>query len=448
MAYKYYNRYLSIRIVFLVLLAAFIGWSVATHQSVALIVFLSSVEILLIGELMRFTNRSNRQISFFIQAIKNDDTTLRFPKQTGNAIINDLHKSLNELNVILQETKLKSKIKESYFSEILQNIGTGIMVYNSKGFVTDVNPAALNMFGIQTLTHLSQLDSVDAQFKLELTNLTDLQKQVITLHRPTETIQVVVRCSTISSRNEDVRLVTMQDIRGELERKEIDSWVKLIRVMSHEIMNSLAPVTSIAQSLHDIWKSRASNDEKISQDEDVLATINGLEVIDERGNGLIRFVQSYRKLTREPIPQLSEVDMQNFFDSLSILVSPMKSDFGVVINFRLECQNFVTRIDEQMIAQVIINLVKNAAESMAGIDNPKIEVVANILPSGIREIKVINNGPDIPPEILDEIFVPFFTTKSTGSGIGLSYSRQIMRAHGGSITCSSNNRKTEFKVQW
>jgi nitrogen fixation/metabolism regulation signal transduction histidine kinase len=447
MAFKHYNRLLIIRLLLIVGLAFGIGCLAVMGKSLFLIIFLSSVEVILVAEFVHFLNSTNRQISFFIQAIKNDDTTLRFPIKTGSSIINDLHNSLNELNVILQKAKVSNQIRERYFSEILQHIGTGVLVLNEKGFITEVNPAVLDLFGIQNLTHITQLDRVDPKFKNELQLLAGSNKQVITLRRGNEPIQIITRCSVINLKEEDIKLITLQDIRGELERKELDSWVKLIRVLSHEIMNSLAPVTSIAQSLNSIWKEKLEVQPNCSDDA-IESTMKGLEVIGERGEGLIRFVQSYRMLTKVPVPQFSQVSVQSLFDRLSILVSPLKSDYGVAIQFYAPNPDFEVQIDEQMMVQVVINLVKNSAEALQGCENPKIEIHAHKLSGEKVEILVTDNGPGVPEEILEEIFIPFFTTKATGTGIGLSHSRQILRAHGGSIGCSSEHGKTIFRLIW
>jgi nitrogen fixation/metabolism regulation signal transduction histidine kinase len=448
MGSKHYVHGIVIRISALVVLSLILGMVVRLGNYFA-IVFISGLVIILAYQLVRFFNRTNEQISYFISAVKNDDTTLRFPIRTGNKVLNELHQSLNELNTILQETKIRGQIKERYFSEIIQNIGTGILVYNPKEFVLEVNPAALDLFGLQTLTHLSQLDRIDQAFHEQLIALKNNNKQVLQLKRKNENVQLITRCSVINLREEEVFLLTLQDIKGELERKEIDSWVKLIRVLSHEIMNSLAPVTSIAQSLKKIWKEKiASNENGLSADSDVESTISGLDVIGERGEALIRFVQSYRMLTKVPVPQLKKVSICNLFDRLSILVSPMKEEYGVAIHFQYPETDFETMMDEQMMVQVVINLVKNAAESLSSTINPTVTVTCNQLQNNQTEILVEDNGPGISDELMDEIFIPFFTTKEQGTGVGLSHSRQILRAHGGSINCTSVPGNTVFRMNW
>lgn len=447
MVSRHYISGAIFRISILVVSAIILGVFIAKgNYEVSIFMF---VLIVFLGyRLIKFFNRTNEQISYFISAVKNDDTTLRFPARTGNKVLNELHKSLNELNVILQETKMKGQIKERYFSEIIQNIGTGILIYNPKEFVLEVNPAALELFGINTLTHLSQLSRVDSSFKDQLVGLKSNQKQVLQFKRNNEVIQLITRCSVVNLKEEEVFLLTLQDIKGELERKEIDSWIKLIRVLSHEIMNSLAPVTSIAQSLKKIWKDKINEPSELNIDNDtVQSTISGLDVIADRGDALIKFVQSYRMLTKVPNPILKSQKVYALIDSISILVSTFKDGNDITIKVKYPAIDFDVVLDEQMLMQVILNLVKNSVEALNGIECGIIEIIADKTHEGKFQIQIIDNGPGIPAEISDEIFVPFFTTKEGGMGVGLSHSKQIVRAHGGAISCQSKPGETIFKIQ-
>ncbi|PCH69629.1 MAG: hypothetical protein COC06_07025 [Bacteroidales bacterium] len=451
MVYRHYNSALFVRLSIVILFAVLIGWFLSLKSYyIALPILLA--EIVLVLQFIRFLNKTHKQMNYFVQAIKNEDTTLHFPIKTGNAIINELHQSLNELNGILQEVQVKSKIKEKYFGEILQNIATGVVVLTEDGYVTNVNSAALELLGLQTFTHIKQLDKVDSKFTLGLSELKNRQKKVLDLILKKERIQVISRCSVIRLENEDVKLITLQDIRGELERKEIDAWVKLIRVLSHEIMNSLAPVTSISQSLQRIWEQKLGAISDVSQDIHVEKTINGLGVITEMSEALIRFVQSYRVLSKAPEPKLDTIDAHSFFDRLNILLSPIKESFSGSLILKPPVKNYHFIADEQMMVQVIINLVKNAAEAFegqtSGSDSNANITVTSIKKGEITEIRVSDNASGIDEEIADEIFIPFFTTKENGSGIGLSYSRQIMRAHGGSLLCRSKVGETVFTVRW
>ncbi|MGZ2369180.1 sensor histidine kinase [Ancylomarina sp. YFZ004] len=451
MAYKYYNRILFLYLLSLIALAVVVGYSIANLHYYTLVIALI-IELFLSWNFIQFLNKTHKLMSYFVQAIKNKDTTLHFPKKSGNKIINELHQSLNELNGILHEVQVKSKIKETYFSEILQNIATGVIVLTQEGYVTDVNTSTLELTGLQTLTHINQLKRIDPKFTFALSELKNRQRKVLDLLSNKERIQVIARCSIIRIENEDVKLITMQDIRGELERKEIDSWVKLIRVLSHEIMNSLAPVTSISQSLKRIWEQKQLTEPNKKNDIDVKKTVDGLGVICQTNEDLVHFVQSYRMLSKAPEPQLNSMDIYAFFDRLSILLSPIKENFEGELKLLKPRTNFKLIADEQMMVQVIINLVKNASEAFNSHESPsniKAKILVNTVKKGdITEIRVSDNGMGIEEEIIEEIFIPFFTTKENGSGIGLSYSRQILRAHGGSLICRSTIGETVFTVRW
>lgn len=445
MGFKHFNQQIGLYIFLVVASSIVLGYSLQGSQTAVYAVLSAVILVISVWRLLFYFNKVNREVTFFIKAVKNEDTTLRFSHKTGSKVINEFHQSLNELNLILQKTKLQSQLRERYFSEILQNIGTGVIVCNSKGFVTDVNPAALELLGLQTFTNLVQLDKIDPLFRKQLMLLEGGQKQLLFLKKKTEEVQLITRCSSILIKDEAVKLMTLQDIHGELERKEMDSWVKLIRVLSHEIMNSLAPVTSISQSLKGMWNNKLQHTDTINT-ELVANTIDGLDVIGERGQGLIRFVQSYRMLTQMPRPELKLIHVTNLFESLSILSSPYRDEKKTDIQFHYPDQNLQILADEQLIIQVMINLIKNAVEALKCQKNRRVDVETQQDKNGQTRLLVTDNGPGIPDEMMDEIFVPFFTTKTEGTGIGLSHSRQIMKAHGGSIKCYSQPGKTVFEI--
>ncbi|MDG5800627.1 ATP-binding protein [Marinilabiliaceae bacterium ANBcel2] len=382
---------------------------------------------------------------YFIESIKNDDTSTLFSTKTGSSFLDGLHTSLNNLNKIIQEKSIRVRMAEQYFSEILQHIDTAVLVFNEKEFVLNSNKSSLQLLGLNRLTHLRQLNKVNKSLREMLLNSKNLKERSILIKKDKETMQLIIRSRVIKLRDETVTLVTMQDIKGELEQKELDSWLKLIRVLNHEIMNSLTPVTSIAQSLKELWKSSSPHEIKPLV---VKQTVGGLDAIEERGVALMRFVESYRLFSRMPDLKLSKVEMRGFFDRINILISPMKEENGAEIKVIQPKENFKVSMDEQLMIQLIINLIKNSIEALREVDNGYVEVNTRLINGDHCEIVVIDNGKGIPDDIKDEIFIPFFTTKEEGSGIGLSYSRQIMRAHGGTIGCNSIPGRTEFFIRW
>lgn len=445
MDYKMYNFALLWRLLLLLLLAISIGLVVGFAMAWEIIIALIVVLVVILFSLIRFLNQTHRKIQYFIQAVKNEDSSLLFSDNASGRVLSELHKSLNELNHIIQKKNIRNRMNERYFSEILLHIGTAVVVFNEKGFVVNTNQAALRLFGLHTFTHLRQLEKADKGLIRIFEKITAYNGKSVLMKKGGDTIQLSVRSSVIQLRDETITLATFQDIRGELENKELDSWVKLIKVLNHEIMNSLAPVTSIAQSLSSVWQERGGE-----QPSQLLIdqTVNGLNVIGDRGQALMRFVESYRLFTRMPELKLADIGMHSFFDRLSILTSPLKEEHEVEIRF-LPCNNdFIARMDEQLMVQVIINLIKNAIQALEDVESPRVEISCHAAPGQNAEIEVKDNGNGIPEEIKDEIFIPFFTTRSEGTGIGLSYSRQILRAHGGTINFRSDAGDTVFSVRW
>jgi len=445
MVYRYFHFALVWRILLMVVIALSLGMVLAYKVSWELILVLIIVLIVVIYNLIHFLNQTHRNIHYFIQAVKNEDTSILFRERGSSRVLNELHKSLNELNHIIQEKNIQTKMKERYFSEILFHIGTAVVVFNKKGFVINTNQAALDLFGLHTFTHLKQLAKTDHNLPKLLQEIMHYDDKSVLMKKGSDTLQLSVRSSEIRLRDETVILATFQDIRGELESKELDSWIKLIKVLNHEIMNSLAPVTSIAQSLESAWKDRTEN---LNDNQIIEQTVNGLKIIGERGEALMRFVESYRMFTRMPMLKLKSISIYDFFDRLSILASPMKEANGIPISFVPPETDFSVKMDEQLMIQVILNLIKNSIQALNGISNPMVQITCKPTQEKTAEFIITDNGCGISDTIKDEIFIPFFTTKPDGTGIGLSYSRQILRAHGGTISFNSKPGKTEFFLRW
>jgi len=264
------------------------------------------------------------------------------------------------------------------------------------------------------------------------------QKHLTTLHKDEEVVQLLIKASALLSDREELMLLSVQDIRNELDEKEVDSWRKLIRVMRHEIMNSVTPITSLSESLSGYLyeggrvKTPAQIDEKT-----INTTYKGLELIHEQAQGLIHFVESYRQLTRVPEPEKSSFPVRKLLDDICILSQsfPNAKRTELVLETGSEDQELLA--DEQQISQVLVNLVKNAYQATEHKGGARVNITSGLDKYGRPQITVSDNGPGITDDLLDKIFIPFFTTKENGSGIGLSLSRQIMQMHGGSLKINS-----------
>jgi len=316
------------------------------------------------------------------------------------------------------------------------------------GHINHINDEALRLLGLEQLTHLKALSALHPSLYALLQKMKAFQKEEYVWKEEARRAKKVLglQLAEINLKGEDVKVLTIHDLSAGMERKEIDDWIRLIRVLSHEIMNSLAPITSISTTLKEVW-SEPGVDSDYDRDKDlrVQQTLKGLDAIAEQSEGLTSFFESYRVLSRIPDPVRKDFSLCALLEKLRTLLISNPENRGIEITFLCEDPALQILADEQMITQVMLNLVKNGVQALQGVNKPTLEITGK--QEGSRAIlSVIDNGQGIPKEIADEIFMPFFTTRIKGSGVGLSFSRQVMAMHDGSIEFDSVPGRTEFRL--
>jgi len=391
-------------------------------------------------------NRTNKKLAFFFSAVRNDETSLFFPEGVGFANEKLLNKSLNELNDKLKNAKINIELQEKFYKSIMENIRTGIISFFNNGVVEFTNPEIKRMFCLDHISHINKLMNIDPKMVELLEKIETGEQKRINIKVDHKIMSLAVHSQSIVMQGREVKIVTLQDIKSELDLHEMDSWQKLIRILNHEIMNSVAPITSLSSTLSGFYKSgeEERSPEFITR-KIISDTIRGLNIIEDHGKGLINFVESYRSLTQLPKPEFTSVNIEEFFERITILVNSFLESEGEnymirpIIITNVVPPDLTLMADDKLLAQVLINVVKNAVEAFGKCTNDN-EIAVNAFKNneGRIVITVKDNGPGMDAEILEKIFVPFFTTKESGSGIGLSLSRQIMRIHNGNITCDSN----------
>ena len=392
-------------------------------------------------------NRTNRQITFFFDAIRNEDSTLHFPIKTGNRAIDELNVSMNRLNDVIGSVKMQNRTQEKYFGSIIEHAATGLLTFDENGHILIANSASRRLLALDPLTHISQLEKVEKGLSLEFKELSQERYKLVRITNERGSLQLSLRATAMTINTKNVTLISIQDIRNELDEKETESWIRLIRVMTHEIMNSIAPITSLAETVSgyfadgDEIKKCDDLDEKIIRN-----TVAGLKVIRERGSGLVKFVESYRQLTHLHEPIRKNVDLQLFMEKVKLLLSSELNLNKTALAINFQNQGMKIFVDENLFSQVIINLVRNSYEALQGQANGMIQINTYKSTNNQTVMEVIDNGPGIPTELLDQIFVPFFTTRESGSGIGLSLSRQIIRKHNGTLSVKSQPGNTCFEL--
>lgn len=397
-------------------------------------------------QLVYYINNINRKIAYFFDAIRNEDFTLHFPEKDLIKSFKQLNHSLNRVNSLIQDVHIKKQEQEQFYQEIIKQANIGILALNNKGHIVFSNPTVEKLLNYRPLNHIKQLAQVDKELYVLFQSLKPFDQKLFQLTNEREKTQLAIKSTSIHINQQEILVVVIQDIHKELDEKETDSWIKLIRVLTHEIMNTITPITSISESILGYFK----NDNKMVNASAIKVkhienTAKGLEVIKEQGNDLMSFVQSYRTLLSVPEPDKEIVNAKKLLSKVLVLIQQDRDNSNVEIKLTIDPEKLELFIDSKQITQVLINLGKNALQSLLNKEGGVVKISAGINKSQKKYITVSDNGPGIDPELIDEVFVPFFTTKNSGTGIGLSLSKQIMQLHGGSLMVHSiPKKKTTF----
>lgn len=369
----------------------------------------------------RLYTYNTRKVAFLLDAIENDDPAVRFYEHAAGKDNSMVNVMLNRIARILYNVKQETAQREKYYELILDFVNTGIIVLNNTGAVYQKNNEAMKLLGADILTHVKQLSRISDELIHAMQNSVPGDKLQIKFPTERGTVHLSLRVSGIKIKDEELRIIALNDINRELDEREIDSWIRLTRVLTHEIMNSLTPVTSLSETLLAL---PGAENEEMKQ---------GLETIHTTGKGLINFVMSYRRLTRLPSPEPSLFYVRPFLERMIKLAQHQHPCPNITLSILETQDDLILFADENLIAQVVTNLLKNAIQAIGNAPDGLITLKAYCDEQESIHIEIANNGPAIPADTAEQIFVPFFTTKEEGSGIGLSLSKQIMRLSGGTL---------------
>jgi two-component system nitrogen regulation sensor histidine kinase NtrY len=393
--------------------------------------------ILQLTELYRFISKTNRSLTRFLESVKYSDFA------SGFTADNKLGKSFKDLNIAFNQVleafrKARSEKEEHllYLNTIVEHVSTGLISFDIDGNVELINATAKRFIKIETLRNIEEL--IETQSRLYKV-LFDLPTGKSSLFRMEGDIQLSVTATEIILRGKKVKLVALQNIQPELQKKELEAWQNLTKVLRHEIMNSITPIASLTSTLKDVLIEDLEHIEgKYELPEEAVDDLqDGLDTIASRSQGLIKFIDAYRDYTSIPLPVIKGISMEDLFEHISQLLKIEIRKSKIDFNYKIDPSEMMLYVDEELIEQVLINLIKNAIEALENIENPQIQLKAELNELNNPKITITDNGPGIVMEALEQVFIPFYTTKKTGSGIGLSLSRQIMQLHNGTLTVDS-----------
>ncbi len=448
MTYKYFNLAIFIRLIIIVLLSNTVLYLIFSRQNYALSLLFGAMLIIAFFNIFAYFNKINQWIAFFLLGIENDDTSLKTPTKSGNRAIDDIYFGINRLNELFKQTKIEISAQEQYFRSVINQSATGLFSINKNGRIININPAASKLTGLQDHYHINGLTDIDKVLPDFLMNPLVNKHNQSAIFENKYGQKLLFKLSEIISQEDKIRLVAVSDITKELDNGEVDAWIKLARTLSHEIMNNIAPVTTLSQVIS-AYFTKENGPIEISdlEPKTIANTIKGLKVIEERSVGLMSFVNNYRKFTKLPAPKYAEADLCQIIEN-NILAASTYCGFDKISLIKSLPESCVVSTDQKLFSQVIINLLKNACEALQSenIENPELTIKLIQTENAIR-LEINNNGPCIPPEIKEQIFIPFYTTKDEGSGVGLSLSKQIMLKMGGDVSLSTSKENlTQFVV--
>lgn len=378
-------------------------------------------------------------LTTFLDSIRYADFSRNFKIEGLGSRYDELKSAFNQVIDNFQKIRTDKEEHFHYLQNVIQHVGIGLIAFNNTGEIELINNSARKIMQVYHVDFLDDLAQISDELPMKLNQLKSGDRTIIQLLIQDKNVQLVVYATEFKIRNRLIKLVSLQNIQSELEEQEMAAWQKLISVLTHEIMNSITPIASLSATVNQILKDNLDDNGNIAPlDNETIDDIrSSLLTINKRSTGLIRFVESYRSLTKIPKPKFNIIPVNNLFQNLHNLLDDDIQNAGIYFNSSIDPYSLELTIDQEQIEQVLINLIKNAMHALTESSDPKIELKAFLNEKGRSIIQISDNGPGIIKDVIDKIFIPFFTTKSNGSGIGLSLSKQIMRAHGGTITVNS-----------
>lgn len=407
--------------------------------------------IALVFQLLRFGHPSGEANTSApdVSSIYFDEPSQSFKSNAPDPAV---HHHCGKMNEAYNLSRLARRERDSdyqFFRNIVQHVGIGLLTFKKDGAVQIINSAARRLLRVNQIQNITELNSASPTLVEAFQKLKTGGRELIHLKIGDDTVQLSVFAIELTLRGEEIKLISMTNIQSELEEKEMEAWQNLVRVLTHEIMNSVTPISSLAGTVEDELYRQLQHSIPAIKKEELEDMHLSLQTISRRSAGLIHFVKEFRNLTQVPQPRLTEIALRPLLEELAVLHKKELSDRGIAITVRTEPLQLTALGDKNMIEQVLINLIKNAIQAFDEQLDKKIELAAYTSEKGRPVISVHDNGPGIDPEALEKIFIPFFSTKKTGSGIGLSLSRQIMRVHEGRITVKSTvGEGTEFLLRF
>jgi signal transduction histidine kinase len=401
--------------------------------------------------LVRYVEKTTRDLTRFLNSVRYADFSQGFTSEGRGPLFDRLRDAFREVTSAFRRIRAEKEEQVRYLENVVQHIGIPLLSFRNDGTVELMNRAARRLLRTGPVRNIARLEDVSPALVEHLRELDSGKQAMVRVAEEDRTLQLAVNVSRFRLRGEAHAIATIQDLRNELEEKEMEAWQQLTRVLTHEINNSVAPISSLASTAHRLMDDAVTTDgDNGTMDPETATDIReAVQTIERRSKGLINFVESYRSFTKIPSPTFEVLSAQELFEDVRRLLRTQIEEHDLECVIRVDPASLEITADPELLEQVLINLTLNAMQALEGQADARIELRAHIDRRSRPVLQVKDNGPGIPPDVQEKIFVPFFTTKDDGSGIGLSLSRQIMRLHGGTLSVrSAPGEETAFTLRF
>ena len=406
------------------------------------------VLILLSVEFIIYTHRTNQNLARFILHLKNADFSFRFNKKKTGRPYARLYEAFEELTRMIKDIQIEKEAQFGYLQTIVGHINIGIISLMDNHEVVLINVPAKKILGIPQPGTWKDIATNAPDFAAQVSQMKGGGSKLVEYISGNDFKRLSVKVSTMLILKEEFRIITFQDIRAEIDYKQVEAWHKLIRILRHEIMNSVTPVSSMTETILMLVEDHLGRPKKSDDltDDDISDILTSIRTIHERSEGLYEFVEKYREVSKIPPPDKEQINVGEMMNGIARLFEQDLLQEEIALEINTDNNALSIRADKHLIEQVLINVIKNSIEALGNTKKKSIKIFSEGT-GGIQVIRVTDNGCGIEQEHLDDVFVPFYSTKDTGSGIGLTLSKQIMQLHGGNLIVESvPGKKTTFSL--
>ncbi|MEM1321475.1 MAG: ATP-binding protein [Bacteroidota bacterium] len=431
--FKTFRFKIALRVFFLMAFMLLLFYFITNTTFYITMFILGVVIVSIFVDLIIYVDQTNRDFTAFLLGIKYEDFSATYSGHHKGKSFGELYDAFNQINRKFLEVRSDTEAHYQYLQTLVEHVEVGLLCIAEDGEVVLSNKNFKSMLKKPFLKSIDNLKQLDQKLFETIRDIGPGERELIKINIDDQLLQLALRSTEFKLKGKQFKLISLQNIKNELEEQELDAWQKLIRILTHEIMNSVAPIVSLTDTMQAmIGEEKRPLDAEQSQDIKM-----ALVAIGNRGQGLMRFTETYRNLTRIPPPKFQLTDAKILVERVYTLLKPVFNEQQINTQMQLPKGQVFCQADVELIEQVLINLLKNAIDALEDQENPQIIISVQRGKDGKANIRVTDNGPGIPVEVQEQVFVPFYTTKEEGSGIGLSLSRQIMRMHKGQIELQS-----------